>query len=61
MGQGTPAKLRTVLVGVVAVLAAIGFVGQAAIAKSTLTVYTAIEADDLKKYAARFNEDHPDI
>jgi iron(III) transport system substrate-binding protein len=30
-------------------------------AKTTLTVYTAIEADDLKKYAARFNEDHPDI
>jgi len=30
-------------------------------AKATLTVYTAIEADDLKKYAARFNEDHPDI
>jgi iron(III) transport system substrate-binding protein len=26
-----------------------------------LTVYTAIEAEDLKKYAARFNEDHPDI
>ena len=27
----------------------------------TLTVYTAVEAEDLKKYAARFNEDHPDI
>jgi iron(III) transport system substrate-binding protein len=26
-----------------------------------LTVYTAIEADDLKKYAERFNQDHPDI
>lgn len=26
-----------------------------------LTVYTAIEAEDLKKYAAKFNEDHPDI
>ncbi len=26
-----------------------------------LTVYTAVEAEDLKKYAARFNEDHPDI
>jgi iron(III) transport system substrate-binding protein len=26
-----------------------------------LTVYTAIEADDLKKYAERFNEAHPDI
>ena len=28
---------------------------------ATLTVYTAIEAEDLKNYAARFNEDHPDI
>ena len=26
-----------------------------------LTVYTAIEADDLTKYAERFNQDHPDI
>ncbi|WP_020408526.1 putative 2-aminoethylphosphonate ABC transporter substrate-binding protein [Hahella ganghwensis] len=29
--------------------------------QTELTVYTAIEAEDLKKYAARFNEDHPDI
>ncbi len=27
----------------------------------TLTVYTAVEAEDLKKYAKRFNMDHPDI
>jgi len=27
----------------------------------TLTVYTAVEAEDLKRYAAAFNEDHPDI
>jgi len=27
----------------------------------TLTVYTAVEAEDLKKYAATFNKDHPDI
>jgi iron(III) transport system substrate-binding protein len=26
-----------------------------------LTVYTAVEADDLTKYAERFNKDHPDI
>jgi len=26
-----------------------------------LTVYTALEADQLKEYAAKFNEDHPDI
>ena len=30
-------------------------------AKTQLTVYTAVEAEDLKKYAATFNEDHPDI
>lgn len=30
-------------------------------AQTELTVYTAIEAEDLKKYAARFNEDHPEI
>ncbi len=28
---------------------------------ATLTVYTAVEAEDLKKYAARFNKAHPDI
>ncbi len=26
-----------------------------------LTVYTAVEAEDLKRYAATFNEDHPNI
>jgi len=26
-----------------------------------LTVYTAVEAEDLAKYAAEFNKDHPDI
>ena len=30
-------------------------------AKTQLTVYTAVEAEDLKRYAATFNEDHPDI
>lgn len=28
---------------------------------TTLTVYTAVEAEDLKKYAKTFNEAHPDI
>ena len=32
-----------------------------ALAETTLTVYTAVEAEDLKKYADRFNQDHPDI
>lgn len=30
-------------------------------AETELTVYTAVEAEDLQKYAQRFNEDHPDI
>jgi len=33
----------------------------AAVRAETLTVYTAVEAEDLKKYAARFNEAYPDI
>ena len=40
---------------------ALAFSATIAQADSILTVYTAVEAEDLKKYAARFNEDHPDI
>jgi iron(III) transport system substrate-binding protein len=42
---------------------ALGTLGLAtsATAQTDLTVYTAVEADDLQKYAERFNEDHPDI
>ena len=32
-----------------------------AAAETELTVYTAVEAEDLKRYAAEFNKDHPDI
>lgn len=32
-----------------------------ALAATTLTVYTAIEADDLKRYAEEFNKQYPDI
>ncbi|MBX2870076.1 MAG: putative 2-aminoethylphosphonate ABC transporter substrate-binding protein [Acidiferrobacterales bacterium] len=38
-----------------------GLLSSTAFAETELTVYTAVEAEDLKKYAARFNEDHPDI
>jgi len=38
-----------------------GLISSTAFAAAELTVYTAVEAEDLKKYAARFNEDHPDI
>src|SRR5262245_33842436 len=62
MAQRTLVRLGSALLGlaVVSVLIGIGATTVGA-AKATLTVYTALEADDLKKYAARFNEDHPDI
>lgn len=62
MTYGVSRRLRSVVLGIVAgVVAACLFAGVAAAQKATLTVYTAIEADDLKKYAARFNEDHPNV
>ena len=35
--------------------------GTAAYAETELTVYSAVEAEDLKRYAETFNKDHPDI
>ena len=35
--------------------------GQSAQAATELTVYTAVEAEDLARYADTFNQDHPDI
>ncbi|UCH40259.1 MAG: putative 2-aminoethylphosphonate ABC transporter substrate-binding protein [Gammaproteobacteria bacterium] len=35
--------------------------GQSVRAETELTVYTAVEAEDLARYAKTFNEDHPDI
>lgn len=61
MSHRMSARLRSVVIGLAAGVIAVGLLTSAAVAKTTLTVYTAIEADDLKKYAARFNEDHPDI
>ncbi len=40
---------------------AIGVVSISAAMAGELTVYTAVEAEDLKKYADAFNADHPDI
>ena len=34
---------------------------QSVLAATELTVYTAVEADDLARYAETFNQDHPDI
>jgi iron(III) transport system substrate-binding protein len=45
-----------------AVSAVVGLALSSSIASAVdLTVYTAVEAEDLKKYALRFNEEHPDI
>jgi len=40
---------------------AIGLLFAIPASAETLTVYTAVEAEDLKRYASAFNEDHPDI
>jgi iron(III) transport system substrate-binding protein len=57
-----PLRLPSVIVGTLTAVAALLLLsGGAAAQKTTLTVYTAIEADDLKKYQTRFNEDVPDI
>jgi iron(III) transport system substrate-binding protein len=61
MTQTTRTMLATVLALFLLATVANGLAPAPAIAQSTLTVYTAVEADDLKKYAARFNEDHPNI
>jgi len=61
MAHGTLGRLGSMLVGILAGAAVLVLTGGPAAAKTTLSVYTAIEADDLKKYAARFNEDYPDI
>ncbi len=53
--------LKRLLSGAVFGASALAFGLGAALAETELTVYTAVEAEDLKKYAATFNEDHPDI
>ena len=41
--------------------ALVTYAGVPAKAETELTVYTAVEAEDLKRYAESFNADHPDI
>jgi iron(III) transport system substrate-binding protein len=54
-------RLRTAALGLAAAcLGALGW-GSTPAQAEELTVYTAVEADDLTKYAERFNKDHPDI
>jgi iron(III) transport system substrate-binding protein len=59
MNMSRPRELALALLAATA-LAGPMLAGQAA-AQTELTVYTAIEAEDLKKYADAFNAVHPDI
>ncbi len=52
--------LKTLTTGVLGAAVA-GLMATTAFAQTELTVYTAVEAEDLDKYAERFNEAHPDI
>lgn len=52
-------SLATGMAATMAMVAGLG-VGTAR-AETELTVYTAVEAEDLKRYAEAFNQDHPDI
>lgn len=58
LSKGTLSGLFSGLMTGVAVFAMSSSMGLSA---GELTVYTAVEAEDLKKYAAKFNEDHPDV
>ena len=55
-----PRKLQGLLHTAVFALA-LFIPGQSALAATELTVYTAVEAEDLARYAEIFNQDHPDI
>jgi len=54
-------SLRRLAMGTAVAVAAGMLAGSAAFADAKLTVYTAIEADQLKAYQEAFNADHPDI
>ncbi|MDH3379717.1 MAG: putative 2-aminoethylphosphonate ABC transporter substrate-binding protein, partial [Gammaproteobacteria bacterium] len=56
-----PSVLGRIAKLVLAGTAGLAFSTSALLAATTLTVYTAIEADDLKAYAAEFNKQYPDI
>ena len=52
-------KLRNITAALFASTVMLG--ASAAFADTELTVYTAIEAEDLQRYAETFNKEHPDI
>ncbi len=55
-----PRFMQNKLLAMLFALAALAS-GQPAFAATELTVYTAVEAEDLARYAETFNQDHPDI
>ena len=57
----TTVLLRSATLGLAVAGLGIWSPGGAPAVAEELTVYTAIEADDLTKYAERFNQEHPDI
>ena len=57
----TSGRLTRLLGGIGLAAGALALMAGGALAKTELTVYTAVEAEDLKRYAAAFNEDYPDI
>ncbi len=56
-----PRAFGRLLGGSLMAAAALAVMAGSAVAKTELIVYTAIEADDLKRYAEVFNESYPDI
>lgn len=63
--EGTNMKIRIkpqaiLLISLILLVFSIGC-GASDSPGTELTVYTAVEAEDLKRYAAAFNKDHPDI
>ena len=54
----TSRRVGSLVAAAIAGLLTLSAVAQA---ETTLNVYTAVEAEDLQKYAQRFNQDHPDI
>jgi len=52
---------RQIAFGAVASLVALGPIAGSAAAKTDLLVYTAVEADELKKFKREFEKDYPDI
>ncbi len=53
-------KFTNILKGAI-VTTAVATMATSALAKDVLTVYTAVEAEDLKKYQKAFEKDNPDI